>query len=68
MHGYEVHEALYQAYEIHGPWLVIRKRERGQFDHIMTMYGIGVISRFFSKNVKFYHNFEVRHKSNAYSF
>lgn len=40
VHGYEVHEALYQTYEIHGSWLAIRIRERGQFDHIMTMYEI----------------------------
>lgn len=40
MHGHEVHEALYQAYEIHGPMLAIGKRDRDQFGHIMNMYEI----------------------------
>lgn len=37
MHGYEVHEALYQANEIHGPWLAIGKRDWGQLGHIMNI-------------------------------
>lgn len=66
MHGFEVHEALYQANEIQGPYLAIGKRDRGQFSHIMNMYEI--LNRghqlIFSINVKFYHNnFEVRHMS-----
>lgn len=40
VHGYEVHEALYQANEIHGPMLAIRKRDRGKFGHIMNIYEI----------------------------
>lgn len=40
MHGYEVHEDLYQANEIHGPLLAIGKRDRGKLGHIMNMYEI----------------------------
>lgn len=63
MHGYEVHEAFYQANEIHGPLLSIGKRDRGKLGHIMNMYDMLYHSHqlIFSINVKFYHNnFETR--------
>lgn len=40
MHGYVVHEAFYQANEIHGPLFAIGKRDWDKLGHIMNMYEI----------------------------
>lgn len=40
VHGYDIHEVLYQNGEIHVPWVSGRVLGLGRFGHIVKMYMI----------------------------
>lgn len=50
MRVYDVHEALYQICEIHGPESRVRTLGQDQYGHIMKMYLIVFVSRYTYRN------------------